>query len=143
MANFEEKKTDQKEQLMGEEALDKIRGLLKHFRSAMLTTVTPVGVITTRPMGVVGDPETFDGTLWFFADDRSPKAQLVKTGAHTALILQNDHKNPHLHMTRRPRGLAGLGCPPPRLAGAGRAAHVGGGRAHLGGGGGGMRKGCP
>lgn len=101
MANFTEKKTDQKAQLMGEEALTKIRELLKHFRSAMLTTVTAVGVITTRPMGVQGDPDTFEGTLWFFVDDRSPKAQLVKTGAHTALVLQNDDKSTYLHMTGR------------------------------------------
>lgn len=36
MNNFEENQTDQKEQLMGDEALNKIRELLKHFRSAML-----------------------------------------------------------------------------------------------------------
>jgi len=101
MANSEEKITDQKEQLTGEEALNKIRELLKHFRSAMLTTVTAVGVISTRPMGVQGDPDQFDGTLWFFTDDRSPKAQLVKTGAHTALVLQNDDKSTYLHMTGR------------------------------------------
>ena len=101
MANPEEKITDQKEQLTGEEALNKIRELLKHFRSAMLTTVTAVGVISTRPMGVQGDPDQFDGTLWFFTDDRSPKAQLVKTGAHTALVLQNDDKSTYLHMTGR------------------------------------------
>jgi general stress protein 26 len=101
MADFEEKKSDQKEQLVGEEALNKIRALLKHFRSAMLTTVTAVGVISTRPMGVQGDPDTFEGTLWFFCDVRSPKAQLVKTGAHTALVLQNDDKSTYLHMSGR------------------------------------------
>jgi general stress protein 26 len=101
MANFEEKKTDQKEQLVGEEALNKIRTLLKHFRSAMLTTVTAVGVISTRPMGVQGDPDAFEGTLWFFCDVRSPKAKLVQTGAHTALVLQNDDKSTYLHMSGR------------------------------------------
>ena len=90
MSNFEEKKTDQKEQLMGDDALNKIRELLKHFRSAMLTTVTADGTISTRPMGVQGDADKFEGTLWFFADDRSPKAKLIRSGAHAALVLQND-----------------------------------------------------
>ena len=101
MANFEEQQTDQKEQLMGDDALNKIRELLKHFRSAMLTTVTADGTLSTRPMGVQGDADKFEGTLWFFADSRSAKAQLVKTGAHTALVLQNDEKSSYLHMTGR------------------------------------------
>jgi len=101
MANFEEQQTDQKEQLMGDDALNKIRELLKHFRSAMLTTVTADGAISTRPMGVQGDADTFEGTLWFFADARSPKAQLIKSGAHTALVLQNDDKSAYLHFTGR------------------------------------------
>lgn len=101
MANSEEKKTDQKEQLMGDEALNKIRELLKHFRSAMLTTVTPDGTISTRPMGVQGDADQFEGTLWFFTDDRSPKAQLVKSGAHTSVVMQSDSENAYLHLTGR------------------------------------------
>ena len=52
MTNFEENQTDQKEQLMGDEALNKIRELLKHFRSAMLTTVTADGTIRV----VTGEP---------------------------------------------------------------------------------------
>ena len=101
MANFEEKKTDRKEQLTGDEALNKIRELLKYFRSAMLTTVTADGTISTRPMGVQGDADQFEGTLWFFADDRSPKAQLVKSGAHTSVVMQSDDKSAYLHLTGR------------------------------------------
>lgn len=101
MANFEEKKTDHIEQLTGDEALNKIRGLLKHFRSAMLTTVTPDGTVSTRPMGVLGDADHFEGTLWFFTDDRSPKAQLVKSGAHTSVVMQSDEENAYLHLIGR------------------------------------------
>ncbi len=101
MANFDEKHPDQKEQLMGDEALNKVRELLKHFRSAMLTTVTAGGTISTRPMGVQGDADKFEGTLWFFTDDRSPKAQLVKTGAHAALVMQNDDQSVYLHFSGR------------------------------------------
>jgi general stress protein 26 len=101
MANSEEKKIDQKEQLTGDEALNKIRELLKHFRSAMLTTVTPDGTISTRPMGVQGEADQFEGTLWFFTDDRSPKAQLVKSGAHTSVVMQSDNENAYLHLTGR------------------------------------------
>jgi general stress protein 26 len=101
MANFEEKKTDRAEQLIGEEALDKVRGLLKYFRSAMLTTVDSTGAISTRPMGVQGHPDAFQGTLWFFADDRSPKVQIIQGGAATALVMQSDDKSAYLHFAGR------------------------------------------
>jgi general stress protein 26 len=101
MANFEEKKTDPKEQLMGDEALNKIRELLTHFRSAMLTTVTLDGTISTRPMGLQGDADKFEGTLWFFADTTSPKAQLVRSGAHCAVVMQNDDQSVYLHFSGR------------------------------------------
>ena len=60
--------------LTGDEALARFRDLLPSFRSAMLVTHALDGAEPhARPMGLVGDAAAFDGTLWFFSDDRSRK----------------------------------------------------------------------
>ncbi|MES2766781.1 MAG: pyridoxamine 5'-phosphate oxidase family protein [Bacteroidota bacterium] len=43
---------------------------------AMLTTVDKDGSLRSRPMSV--QEEKFDGTLWFFTQDNSPKAGEIK-----------------------------------------------------------------
>ena len=86
-----------KEHLSGVEATEKVRSLLKYYRSTMLTTV--VGhEIHTRPMGLQGKTEDFDGTLWFFADDRSRKVRDIAGGAVTSLIFQSDDADTYLHL---------------------------------------------
>lgn len=53
--------------LSGDAALTKVRELLKHFRSTMMVT-TVNGIPHSRPMGMQGDAEKFEGELWFFSD---------------------------------------------------------------------------
>jgi general stress protein 26 len=91
---------DQKEALSGEEALAKIRELLKGFPIAFMVTsgdVTP----TARPIGVVGDHAAFDGSLWFITDKRSRKVRAIESGATTSLLFQNDKEGAYLHLTGR------------------------------------------
>ena len=51
---------DHKEQLIENEALEKVRELLKSFQIAMMVTVSDEAV-SARPLGVVGGADPFDG----------------------------------------------------------------------------------
>jgi len=91
---------DQKEALSGDEALAKIRELLKGFPIAFMVTVQN-GTPTARPIGVVGDHAAFDGSLWFITDKRSRKVTAIASGATTALLFQNDKEGAYLHLSGR------------------------------------------
>jgi general stress protein 26 len=83
--------------LAGDEALARVRELLEDFRSAMLTTLED-GVMRTRPMGIQGDPAEFDGTLWFFTDDRTHLTRAIEHGSQATLIFQSDDENAYLQL---------------------------------------------
>jgi general stress protein 26 len=82
----------EKEQLSGEPALEKVRELLGSFRNTMFTTVVG-GEVHTRPMALQGKAEEFEGTLWFFTDDRTPKVDEVDGGTPASIIFQSDGKH--------------------------------------------------
>lgn len=88
---------DDKEQLAGDAALEKLRELLAHFPIGVMVTVTD-GRTHARPIGVVGDPAQFDGTLWFITDRRSRKVAEINDGAETTLVFQNDERGTYAHM---------------------------------------------
>jgi general stress protein 26 len=89
-----------KEHLSGVEATEKVRSLLKHYRSTMLTTM--VGhEVHTRPIGLQGKAEEFDGILWFFADDRSRNVRDIGEGAVTSLIFESVDADTYLHLKGR------------------------------------------
>jgi general stress protein 26 len=96
--------TERPQLLAGDEALQKIRALLEDFRTAMLTTAD-AGIIRTRPMGVLGKAADFDGTLWFFTDERSHVMQEVERGVRSTLIFQSDAKNAYLQLEGRASAL--------------------------------------
>jgi general stress protein 26 len=54
----------------------KLRKLLKGFRVAMLTTLTPDGVLRSRPMATV--PLQADGDVWLLTRLRAPKVGEVE-----------------------------------------------------------------
>jgi len=89
---------DEKDTLTGEDALTKIRELLKQFPVAFMVTVRGPEV-AARPIGIVGDHGAFDGSLWFITDRRSRKVQAIQSGATTALLFQNDREGAYLHLT--------------------------------------------
>jgi general stress protein 26 len=88
---------EEKEHLRGGPALEKARALLGNFRSAMLTT-SVAGQIHTRPMGLQGKASEFDGSLWFFADDRATVVSEISAGSTASLILQSDAENAYLQL---------------------------------------------
>jgi general stress protein 26 len=84
------------EHLTGEKGLEKVRQLLKHFRSTMM--ITGNGSIHSRPMGLQGDPAKFDGVLWFFTDRTSPKALEISKDPATSLVFQSDSDSAYMHL---------------------------------------------
>ena len=91
---------DEKELLTGNDAIVKIRELLANFPIAFMITISD-GHLTARPIGVVGDTATFDGSLWFITDKRSRKVKAIESGAKTTLLFQNDKQGAYLHLTGR------------------------------------------
>ena len=92
--------------LTGDAALAKLRQLLPVFRSAMLVTHPVDGSLEraaphARPMGLVGDLAAFDGTLWFFSDDRSRKIGEIAEQPRASLVLQSDRDHAYLHLVGR------------------------------------------
>jgi general stress protein 26 len=84
--------------LTGDSAIEKVRALLPAFRSAMLITHPIEGTDPhARPMGLVGDPTTFGGALWFFSDDRSRKVEEIARRPRASLVLQSDDASRYLH----------------------------------------------
>lgn len=85
------------EHLLGDDALKRVRELLAHFRSAMFINIVD-GRVSARPMGLLGKTDAFEGSLWFFADDRSGKVAEINKGAHTVLTFQNDGQSAFLQL---------------------------------------------
>ena len=91
---------DEKDMLRGDAAFEKVKQLLAKFPIAFMVTIAD-GHFTARPIGVVGDHATFDGTLWFITDKRSRKVAAIEQGAMTTLLFQNDKEGAYLHLTGR------------------------------------------
>ncbi len=88
--------------LTGDDAVARFRELLPSFRSAMLVTHAMDGADPhARPMGLVGDAAAFDGSLWFFADDRSRKIAEIARQPRASLIAQSDRDHAYLHALGR------------------------------------------
>ncbi len=90
---------DPKQSLTGAAALEKLRELLAGFPITTMVTVERDGVISARPIGVVGDHAAFDGHLWFITDKRSRKVRAINDGAVTFLIFEDHGKGAYLHLT--------------------------------------------
>ncbi len=79
------------EHLTGDEAIAKVRKLLQNFRAAFF--VTGLSRRThphARPLALQGDLSVFGGTLWFFADQRSPKIHELSADPTVSLFFQSD-----------------------------------------------------
>jgi general stress protein 26 len=79
------------EHLTGDEAIAKVRKLLPSFHATLF--VTGLSRRThphSRPLAIQGDPAVFGGTLWFFADTRSPKIHELSADPTVTLFFQND-----------------------------------------------------
>ncbi|MEP7365938.1 MAG: pyridoxamine 5'-phosphate oxidase family protein [Acidobacteriota bacterium] len=88
--------------MTGDEALIKVRDMLKHFRNTMMIT-SANGFPHSRPMGLQGKAEEFDGTLWFFTDRSSRKVEEIRRTASISLVFQSDSDSAYMHLFGRAR----------------------------------------
>ena len=63
-----------------DEAIAKLRKMIKGIQFAMLTTALPDGTLRSRPMAT--QETEFDGDLWFFCDAESAKVYEVRQDMH-------------------------------------------------------------
>ncbi len=81
-----------RQNLSGTEAREKIATLVKGIHICMMSTVAEDGSIDSRPMAVQNTP--FDGTLWFLTKGNSGKVDEVQHDQHVTLgfASPSDHK---------------------------------------------------
>ncbi len=60
------------------EAADKLWGMIKGVRIAMMTTLNDNGILHSRPMATLPHAGFDDGNLWFFTRADSPKVHELK-----------------------------------------------------------------
>lgn len=73
--------------IIDQEAITRFEELVRDIKFAMLTTLDPKGGLRARPMAVL--KSKFDGDLWFFTEDDSPKVDEVLEDRHVGLTLAN------------------------------------------------------
>lgn len=91
---------NQTQHLSGEDALQKVRELLKHFKSTMMITMDG-GALNTRPMGLHGDADDFQGELWFITDRTSRKVDEIERDSPVTLVFQDDGKSAYMQLDGR------------------------------------------
>jgi general stress protein 26 len=66
--------------------VDKFISMIKDVKYTMFSTVSSDGSVHSRPMATQTlDPETFDGTLWFFSKKNSIKNHAIENDQHVNL----------------------------------------------------------
>jgi general stress protein 26 len=100
MSNISDtQRIEKDEQLAGDVAVAKVRKLLPSFKAAIFVTGVRSGrELHSRPLSLQGDPKAFGGTLWFFADDRSPKVYELAVDTAVCLFMQNDSATHYLQL---------------------------------------------
>jgi general stress protein 26 len=88
--------------LIDSHAIDKFQALIKDVRMAMLTTVASDGSLRSRPMATLSSK--FDGDLWFFTADDSPKVDEIVDENHVAVAYSSPQKEEYVSVS----GLASI-----------------------------------
>lgn len=70
------------------EEIEKVSKLIESSRIAVVTTVGEEGQLVSRPLAM--QQREFDGTLWFFTQDPSPKTEQVALNDQVNVALQVD-----------------------------------------------------
>lgn len=69
------------------EEIAKVAELIKKARIALLTTVDQTGALVSRPLAI--QDHEFDGQLWFFTQDPSPKVDDINAHANVNVSLES------------------------------------------------------
>lgn len=70
------------------EEIDKVSQLIQGAKIAVVTSVNAEGQLVSRPLAM--QDREFDGTLWFFTADPSPKTEQVQFNDQVNVALQVD-----------------------------------------------------
>jgi general stress protein 26 len=70
------------------EEIEKVSKLIESARIALVTSVGEEGQLVSRPLAM--QQREFDGTLWFFTQDPSPKTEQVAANNQVNVALQVD-----------------------------------------------------
>ena len=71
------------------EEIEKVSKLIESARIALVTSVSEEGQLVSRPLAM--QDREFDGTLWFFTQDPSPKTEQVAATDQVNVGLQVDN----------------------------------------------------
>ena len=82
-------------------AVKKLGDLISDIQFAMLTTVEPDGSMRSRPMATHfnHNSKTFDGTLWFFTKEHSPKVDEVHQDHHVGLSYASSEQSTYVSVS--------------------------------------------
>jgi len=80
-----------------QENIEKLGGLIKDVKIAMLTSQDADGTLRSRPMATQKTP--FDGTLWFFTQAHSPKVDEVEQSRQVNLSYAAPDDNTYVSVT--------------------------------------------
>lgn len=83
-----------------EEAVAKLRDLIKKIDFAMLTTADDDGTLRSRPMSTNGEIE-FDGDLWFFTHASSHKVEEIERRPQVCASFADPGKQNYVSMSGR------------------------------------------
>lgn len=72
------------------EAQAKVAELVGEARVALVTTIAADGSLLSRPLAVLDSEEGFNGELWFFTPDPSPKTEQVREHHQVNVGIQID-----------------------------------------------------
>jgi len=79
------------------EQIQKLAGMIREIRICMLTTVEADGELRSRPMAV--QEVEFDGDLWFFTDDRSPKLTEILNERQVCVALSDPKSQRYISLS--------------------------------------------
>ena len=82
-------------------AVKKLGELISDIQFAMMTTVEPDGSLRSRPMATHFNHNSseFDGTLWFFTKEHSPKVDEVDQDHHVGLSYASPEQSTYVSVS--------------------------------------------
>ena len=80
--------------------LERLGSMIKDIRIAMLSTVDETGAIYSRPMANQEiKPKEFDGVLYFFTKNNSPKVHAIEHDQHVNLAYSEPKKQEYVSVS--------------------------------------------
>lgn len=83
-----------------DQARDKVWEMIRDIRTATMVTVDEQGRLRGRPMQAV-KPQKFDGTLWFFTSQPTPKTEEIRNDGRVLLAYADASHNNYVSVSGR------------------------------------------